>query len=197
MGQIRDARRTRERILRAAAGAIRRAGPNVSLDAIARTAEVSKGGLMHHFPTRERWMIALVESLYGDFEADVDAAVSKDDTGLGRLARAYIRASFVGMESSDEAGDSHLLLAQLASSPAARRYLEELDTRWHAALVEDGLHPRMARLVIAAVEGADLGEERDQVDAQALQQLERDLLALTRVAPAVLAVIDVVDPAAP
>jgi AcrR family transcriptional regulator len=67
MGQIRDARRTRERILRAAAGAIRRAGPNVSLDAIARTAEVSKGGLMHHFPTRERLMIALVESLYGDF----------------------------------------------------------------------------------------------------------------------------------
>ena len=196
MGQIRDAERTKGRIMRAAADAVRRVGPNVSLDAIAQEAEVSKGGLMHHFPTRERLMLALVESMYAEFEADVAAAVSEDDTAPGRLARAYVRASFAGMEPSEDASD-HLLLAQLANLPSVRRHIEELEARWHANLVDDGLHPRMARMIVAATEGAEVAELHDQVDGHGLQQLERDLLALTRAAPAVLAVIDIADPVRP
>jgi AcrR family transcriptional regulator len=192
LGQIRDAERMKERILRAAADAVRRTGANVSLDAIARAADVSKGGLMHHFQTRERLVLALVESMYGEFEAAVRAELSERDTAPGRLTRAYIRASFAGLEPSEEASD-HLLLAQLSNLPAVRRYLEELSTRWLADLTEDGVHPRIARLVMAATEGADLGETHDGVDPQDLLQLERDLVALTRAASAVMAVLDIAD----
>jgi len=196
MGQIRDAGRTRQQILRAAAGAVRREGPSVSLDAIAREAKVSKGGLMHHFPTREQLLLALMESLYGTFEADVAAGVPEDDTGPGRLARSYIRVSFAGIEPSDDASDSHLLLAQLLGLPAMRRHLEEADTRWHTALVKDGLNPRIARLIIAATDGAALTDVLTRVDTDGLQQLEQDLLTLTRVVPEVIAVLDaaVADP---
>ncbi|HET6298106.1 MAG TPA: TetR/AcrR family transcriptional regulator [Kribbella sp.] len=196
MGKIRDAERTKARILHAAADAVRRAGPSVSLDAIAQEAKVSKGGLMHHFQTREQLMLALVENLYTAFEASVKEALSKDDTAPGRLARAYIRASFAGIEPSEEASDQ-LLLAQLALQPAIRRYIEELESRWHKDLAEDGLHPRMALLISAATEGAGLGETEDGPDSDRLRQLERDLLTLTRAAPAIMAVLDIADPPRP
>jgi AcrR family transcriptional regulator len=55
-----DARRNRERLLEVAVHAFAEDGPDVSLDAIARSAGVGIGTLYRHFPTRE----ALVEAAY-------------------------------------------------------------------------------------------------------------------------------------
>jgi AcrR family transcriptional regulator len=55
-----DARRNRDRLLTVAARAFATAGPDVSLDAIAKEAGVGIGTLYRHFPTRE----ALVEAAY-------------------------------------------------------------------------------------------------------------------------------------
>jgi AcrR family transcriptional regulator len=55
-----DAQRNRGRLLDAAVRAFSRAGPDVTLDAIAKDAGVGIGTLYRHFPTRE----ALVEAAY-------------------------------------------------------------------------------------------------------------------------------------
>ena len=55
-----DAQRNRERLLEVAARAFSRAGPDVTLDAIAKEAGVGIGTLYRHFPTRE----ALVDAAY-------------------------------------------------------------------------------------------------------------------------------------
>ena len=55
-----DARRNRDRLLGVAVHAFAEDGPEVSLDAIARSAGVGIGTLYRHFPTRE----ALVEAAY-------------------------------------------------------------------------------------------------------------------------------------
>ena len=55
-----DARRNRERLLDAAVRAFSQAGPDVTLEAVARDAGVGIGTLYRHFPTRE----ALVEAAY-------------------------------------------------------------------------------------------------------------------------------------
>jgi AcrR family transcriptional regulator len=55
-----DARENRERLLRAAGERFAGGGPDVSLEAIARTAGVGIGTLYRHFPTRE----ALIEAVY-------------------------------------------------------------------------------------------------------------------------------------
>lgn len=55
-----DARRNRDRLLAAAVHALSQDGPDVTLDAIARSAEVGIGTLYRHFPTRD----ALVEAAY-------------------------------------------------------------------------------------------------------------------------------------
>jgi AcrR family transcriptional regulator len=55
-----DAQRNRERILEVAKQAFTRAGPNASLDDIAKEAGVGPGTLYRHFPTREE----LLEAVY-------------------------------------------------------------------------------------------------------------------------------------
>ena len=53
---------SREKILAAAADVARESGPgNLSLDAVAQRAGVSKGGLLYNFPTKAKLMQALVE----------------------------------------------------------------------------------------------------------------------------------------
>ncbi|HEU0165883.1 MAG TPA: TetR family transcriptional regulator [Thermomicrobiales bacterium] len=55
-----DAQRNRDRLLEVAMHAFATEGPDVSLEAIARTAGVGIGTLYRHFPTRD----ALVEAVY-------------------------------------------------------------------------------------------------------------------------------------
>ncbi|HEY3630069.1 MAG TPA: TetR family transcriptional regulator [Jatrophihabitantaceae bacterium] len=55
-----DAQRNRDRLLEVAVRAFSHDGPDVTLDAIAREAEVGIGTLYRHFPTRE----ALVDAAY-------------------------------------------------------------------------------------------------------------------------------------
>ncbi len=55
-----DALRNRERVLEAAKAVFSTGGPEASLEAVARTANVGIGTLYRHFPTRE----ALFEAVY-------------------------------------------------------------------------------------------------------------------------------------
>jgi AcrR family transcriptional regulator len=77
-----DAQRNRDRLLQAAVRAFARAGPDATLDAIAKDAGVGIGTLYRHFPTRE----ALVEAAYRnelarlcDAVADLLAAMPPDE----------------------------------------------------------------------------------------------------------------------
>ena len=66
-GQVRDAVRTRRALLDAAARTVVVHGAGVSLDVVAREAGVSKGGLMHHFRSKDELMTALADDLFDQF----------------------------------------------------------------------------------------------------------------------------------
>jgi AcrR family transcriptional regulator len=68
-----DAQRNREHILKIARGAFAEVGANVSLDDIAKRANVGSGTLYRHFPTRE----ALLEAVYRS-EVEKLAAAEKE-----------------------------------------------------------------------------------------------------------------------
>jgi AcrR family transcriptional regulator len=81
----------REKILAAAAASARDVGPgNLSLDAVAARAGVSKGGLLYHFPSKS----ALLEALVGQHLQDFDAALDEKEKAYGgrpnSLAAAYL-----------------------------------------------------------------------------------------------------------
>ncbi|MFG6444238.1 TetR/AcrR family transcriptional regulator [Microbacterium sp. P06] len=75
-----------------------------SLNAVAEAAGVSKGGLMHHFPTRS----ALVAGLARESLEEVDAAMSRA-AAAGTAARTWLELSLPD-------GDERALMQALASS---------------------------------------------------------------------------------
>ncbi len=83
---------SRDRILAAAADVAREAGPgNLSLDAVASRAGISKGGLLYNFPSKAKLMQALVEQHLQDFHAALEATHGADKRES--LLSAYIRLS--------------------------------------------------------------------------------------------------------
>lgn len=83
----------KRRILDAAAAmAVNHGLAAITLDGVAKAAGVSKGGLLHHYATRQ----ALVESLFADIlarlEAVVTALIEGDSDRRGRFTRAYVTA---------------------------------------------------------------------------------------------------------
>ena len=144
----------RDRILHAAARlAARRGAAALTLDAAAREARVSKGGLLYHFATKEALLLALVEDAAAAFEAEVERRAARDPVAIGRFARAFVAASFParGRPAFAELGE-----ALLAAVTADRRLLAPLEARyarWLARAADDGLDPAVADVVLAAVDG--------------------------------------------
>lgn len=106
---------------------------NVTLDAVSQAAGVSKGGLLHHFPSK----MALLDGLFDDMTAKFDAAISEamrnDPVSQGRFTRAYVSTVFAfddagasladGKADEAETGDAQawrVLTIALLAEPALR-----------------------------------------------------------------------------
>jgi AcrR family transcriptional regulator len=85
-----DARRNREKVLRAARDAFAASGFGVPLDEIAARAGVGPGTVYRHFPTKEALFEAVITARIEDLIADARARADADDPGeafYGYLAR--------------------------------------------------------------------------------------------------------------
>jgi AcrR family transcriptional regulator len=87
---------TKEKLLQAAAQLVISSGnTQFTLEQVALTANVSKGGLLHHFPTKLELLSGLMSQLTHTFEVRLQTALELEPKRKrGRWARAYIRASF-------------------------------------------------------------------------------------------------------
>jgi AcrR family transcriptional regulator len=177
----RDAVRTRKALLAAAEQEIATRGPGVSLDAVARTAGVSKGGLLHHFRSRDALFTALVEEWLARFDAAVARHVDPGDDRPGRMCRAYVKATFDDPAAGSGPWLQPAVQAALLVVPAVRDLAEAAAQRWDDDLRADGLPRDRVVLISRAADGlamADLftGAAGDRVDREELRDL---LLALT------------------
>ncbi|WP_156753662.1 TetR/AcrR family transcriptional regulator [Actinokineospora pegani] len=171
---------TRRVLLGAAAEVFRDRGVSATLADVARGAGVSKGGLLYHFATKDDLVRALVQDMLDTFRADVTAAVDPDDTGPGRLTRAYVRVSLRAHD-ADEVRETAALIAQLAAIPEVAALAKSDARHWAATLAADGLPPTVLALVVSAADGASFaalwGGASHTLPAH---DLERGLLRLTR-----------------
>lgn len=145
----------RDRILDAAEAVVVRQGiANLTLEAVAAEAGMSKGGLLHHFPSKDRLVEGLVVRCAEHWRA---AALGRRDEvpdGPGRMARALL--SFLAdTESWTEQcqRSSSTVFAALAQNPALIQPMRAAygDLRRHIA--EDGLPPGVGETVLAALDG--------------------------------------------
>lgn len=180
-GPQRDAERTQRRILEAAARAIATKGVGVSLDTIARSAGVSKGGLMHHFPSRDELLTALMGDLLAQFNEAVTAALDPADDAPGRLTRAYVRAVFADLENGERAREQITVMGMIGSAPGVTALVQDDDAEWRERILADGLDPLRAEIITKAADGATGSLLWSRQHPRELDALRDALLAMTQV----------------
>lgn len=102
----------RDKILTAAVEIAHENGAgNLSLDAVAARAGVSKGGLLYHFPNKAALMRAMVETFVAQVEADLDETVKNG----GNLLSAFVCVT--GEECAKKVPGAAGVLAAIAEDP--------------------------------------------------------------------------------
>jgi AcrR family transcriptional regulator len=145
------AAQTRRRLIEATQQALRRHGlGGLTLDRVAHEAGVSKGGLLHHFASKDALIEAVLRQLFDDFETRVQHYVEQEPPGRGRWLRAYVRATFEDDPPPLEL--SALLLVAVTENPALMRLIQEDFTRWNERLLNDGVRAARALVVRQAAD---------------------------------------------
>jgi AcrR family transcriptional regulator len=177
----RDPVRTRRALIEGTARAVLAHGAGVSLDVIAREAGVSKGGLLHHFPTKDTLLVALGEFLTDRFVEAVHAELDPDDHEPGRLLRAYVRATLHEIDHGEMVREEATLMAALSSIPEVVRRAQESSRTWKEAFDADGLDPQRTAIIARAADGtAAAALFEGSLDAEEVAMMRTELLALTR-----------------
>ena len=148
-----DARRNREKVLRAAREAFAESGYGVPLDEIAARADVGPGTVYRHFPAKEALFQAVVTARIEDLIGDAQARADNADPG----------GAFFGF------------LARVAGEAAAKRDLP--DAIAIPGSLQDKLHAALDTLLRRAQQA---GAVRDDVSAQDIIVLLKGMLASVR-----------------
>lgn len=146
----------RDRLLNAAERVVARDGvSNMTLEAVAREAGVSKGGLLYHFRSKSALITAVVERMGSRCQADQVKAMAGDEGKPGSFTRAYLAARAEPPEPEEEP----VVTALLAAAGTDPQYLEPIRQRvleWQARLEADGIDPATATIVRLAIDGLSL-----------------------------------------
>lgn len=145
-----------ERLLDAAETVAHNRGmQGLTLDAVAAEAEVSKGGLLYHFPSKDALIQAMVKRIAQLAQTLYSEELENEPAGRGRHAHAFLRLLM------DRNGRffSHLkrmatpLLVAVAGNPELLDPMRAFFSKVRLGMVEDGLPPERAWLILAAVDG--------------------------------------------
>ena len=175
---------TRAKLLQAASQVVIDRGVEaLTLDAVARQADVSKGGLLYHFPNKNALIINLGEQLLQNFETALQNEFEQDDAPEtpGQWLRAYVRST------ERMSKESLALVARLSSilvemPPELLQSVEAYEQRWHQRLESDGLDPVQATIIQLAIDGLWFSEVFQMAvpTEERRTQVVETLLAMTR-----------------
>ena len=128
---------------------------SLTLDAVAAEAKVSKGGLLHHFPSKDRLVEALVTRTASNIRAHNDEAYQCATEGPGRMARGLLAANLRDLHEwcvTCQRGSAATFSA-LAHNPQLLAPMREAYAELHRRVAEDDLPEGIGDVVVAAIDG--------------------------------------------
>ena len=142
---------THDRLLEAALNLLSRQNINsLTLDNVAKEAGVSKGGLLHHFRSKEALIEGLLNYLFTSFEARVQHYYDAETDRSGRWLRAYIYASFEEDHLPLEL--TNFLLSAINENTSLLTRVQTFYTHWANRLLNDGIPPARAMIIHQATD---------------------------------------------
>lgn len=172
----------RERIIEAAELVVIESGArHLTLDAVAKKAGVSRGGLLYHFPNKE----ALLKGMLDRYRKQIDAGKMQRRSGLPsspeREATVYVETFL-----SEDAGEyKHVIAAIIASGAHAPELLASAREGCRQSikdLTRDGLSFERAAVILLATHGLRLMEvlSLSPFNARERRKIAGELMVLVR-----------------
>lgn len=152
----------RERILDAAQRVARELGAaRLTLDVVAHTAGVSKGGLLYHFPTKE----ALIAALAGEYVTSMDRCVThalaqqgNAEADLSLELQAHINGLLHGESRSRIESLGAALVVAAANDMNSLKVIRDKLQRQNERLAAAGERYAAATVILLAIDGLILRE---------------------------------------
>ncbi|MBD9373296.1 TetR/AcrR family transcriptional regulator [Rhizobium sp. ARZ01] len=171
----------RHLLLEVAAGlCLEKGTAGITLDAVAVAAGVSKGGLLHHFPSKAALLDGLLDDLMDRLDAAIHQAVIDDPEPRGRYTRAYLKVCFVTGGMAEEGRWKAMTIALLGEPQLRarwRRWVEERSELY--AGTDSSVECELVRFAVdglwlaSVLESQSIGPEREQALMRRLDQLTR------------------------
>lgn len=142
----------RQKLLEAAALIVHNRGIDaLTLDAVAEEAQVSKGGLLYHFKSKEALIEGLVLHMNNLYRTNVENAVQDDINLNGKWTRAFIKATYDQSRKNTETSAG--MLAAQGINPDLLKPLQQTYSNWQDNIVGDGIDPVQATVLRLAADG--------------------------------------------
>jgi AcrR family transcriptional regulator len=171
------ASRTQHRILEAAIDYVQaQGGGQFSLDAIAKHAGVSKGGLLYNFPSKQALIRSMVQYHIDGTRENIATEEQKlaDDPYRHKLMRAFLKGLCSKFKEDNKAASG--MLAAIADDPSLLDPVRVFHKDMYTRIQDESEDPELATLVYLAVEGIHSNGmfqvlDEDQLNVE--EQLER------------------------
>ena len=129
---------------------------NLTLEATALEAGISKGGLLYHFPSKEALVKGMVQHLAENYREKIANTVEESTEEKGQWTKAYVEVTF---NNTYKNKDMHAgLLAAKAVSGELLEPIQDLYTKWQDEIENDGIDPVKATIIRLATDGIWLSE---------------------------------------
>lgn len=154
---------------------------NLTLEAVAKEAGISKGGLLYHFRSKEVLVEEMVKHLASNYRTKIDEHAMADPTEKGRWTRAYIDVTFNKAYKNKNMNAG--LLAAKAINPELLSPIHNVYEEWQQFIENDEIDPTLATIIRLAADGmwlADLfeinpidSEKKDEIYATLEKWIEQ------------------------
>ncbi|MCP3387825.1 TetR/AcrR family transcriptional regulator [Bradyrhizobium sp. CCGB12] len=102
---------------------------SLSIQSVAVAAGITKGGLFHHFASKQALLEAMFVDLLERLDAAIDGCIEPDESAIGRFTRAYVRLIFADRHRAMDATCAGLSAALVADAQLKQLWIDWLEQR--------------------------------------------------------------------
>lgn len=129
---------------------------NLTLDAVAKEAGLSKGGLFYHYPSKEALVKGMVAHLASNYEEKIAKDMEDSPDEKGKFIRSYVNVTF--NQSEENKQKNAVLLAAKAVDYDLLDPIRELYEEWSNEVENGDIDPMKAAIIQLATDGLWLTE---------------------------------------
>jgi AcrR family transcriptional regulator len=129
---------------------------HMTLDAVVAKAGVSKGGLLHHFPTKAALLVAMVKRQVQVHQEARKRILDELPESPAREFKSFILSVLFGKRGRDSLGAS--LFAAVAHDPRLNEPVRKVVSEFYAQIASSGMAFERAAIIALAADGLWLQE---------------------------------------